>query len=184
MSDLFVEPKLCSICNIEHPYCFDLEYLITDKFSDHDKKGKIGCYDCLKKGEFEFWHDTEFGLLDEKGLRKVYSHNIENPPVLSEQILNEMKRTPQIVTYQQELWLTHCNDFMIYKGTWQPLDFYRSSPTGNGRDLFLEMTDKDLSHLWDESLEEGETLLESWYPTYYVFECRHCCKLRGYWDCD
>lgn len=184
MCDLLVEPKKCSICNTEHSYCFDLEYLITDKFSEDDKKGEIGCYDCLKKGEFEFWHDTEFGVLDKKGLRKVYNHNIENPPILSELVLTEMKRTPQIATYQQETWLTHCNDFMVYKGTWQPLDFYRNSPTGNGRDLFIEMTDKDLSHLWDESLEEGETLLETWYPTYYVFKCRHCGKLRGNWDCD
>lgn len=73
---------------------------------------------------------------------------------------------------------------MVYKGTWQPLEFYKNSPTGDGRDLFMEMTDKDLSHLWDESLDDGQTLLEQWYPTYYVFECRHCRRLRGNWDCD
>ena len=45
-------------------------------------------------------------------------------------------------------------------------------------DMFMEMTDKEINHLWDVSLEEGETLLEQWYPTYYVFECRHLRKLR------
>ena len=73
---------------------------------------------------------------------------------------------------------------MIYKGTWEPGDFYRNSKNGNGRDLFLEMTDQDLNHLWDESLEDGEIELKSWYATYYAFECRHCGKLRGNWDCD
>ncbi len=182
MSDLLDASQLCSICNQHNTHCFDLEYAICAMFSD--KAGKRGCYECLKKGEFEFWHDTEFGLLDEDGLTKVYNHNIENPPPLSADILTELRRTPQIITWQQELWLTHCDDFMIYKGTWQPTDFYRNSPTGNGRDLFIQMTDKDLAHLWEASSDQGQTLLESWYATYYVFECRHCGKWRGYWDCD
>ncbi len=46
------------------------------------------------------------------------------------------------------------------------------------------MTDEDLNHLWDESLEDGQSELRSWYITYYVFECRHCGKLGGNWDCD
>jgi len=45
------------------------------------------------------------------------------------------------VTWQQELWLTHCNDFMIYKGTWEPKDFIANRKSGNGKALFLEMTD-------------------------------------------
>lgn len=184
MSDLLEGRHQCSICNEEHDYCFDLEYSITDKFKEEEREGKVGCYDCLRKGEFEFWHDTEFGMLDETGLSKIYSHNMDNPPQLDDTTMLELRCTPQIVTYQQELWLTHCNDFMVYKGTWEPLDFYKNSPTGDGKDLFMEMTDKEISHLWDSSLPEGQTVLEQWYPTYYVFQCRHCKKLRGYWDCD
>ena len=184
MSGLLEGRNTCSICNNEQDYCFNLEYTITDKFTDEEKESKVGCYDCLRKGEFEFWHDTEFGMLDENGLSKVYSHNMDNPPKLDDETSSELRRTPQIVTWQQEVWLTHCNDFMIYKGTWDPLDFYRNSTDGNGRDLFLEMTNKDMNFLWDESLQEGQILLQEWYPTYYVFECRHCDKLRGYWDCD
>lgn len=184
MGDLVKGRNQCSICNNEHDYCFDLTYSITTKFNDEEKEGKMGCYDCLRNGAFEFWHDTEFGMLNERGLSKVYSHNADNPPILDSKILSELKRTPQIITYQQEVWLTHCNDFMIYKGTWEPLDFYKNSATGDGKELFMEMTDEDFRHLWDASLEEGQTLLEQWYPTYYVFECRHCKKPRGYWDCD
>ncbi|MGE5107321.1 MAG: hypothetical protein ACM3H8_07240, partial [Sphingobacteriales bacterium] len=76
------------------------------------------------------------------------------------------------------------NDFMIYAGIWEPLDFYTNSKTGDGRDLFMDMTDKEINHIWDFSLEKEEKILEEWDVAYYVFECRHCGKLRGYWDCD
>jgi len=184
MSDLLEGTHLCSLCGHESETCFEIDYAITDKFSEDEKEGKIGCIDCLRKGEFEFWHDTEFGMLDENGLKKVYNHNIDNPPPLKNDKLIELRRTPQIVTWQQELWLTHCNDFMTYKGTWEPSDFNKNSKSGNGKELFLEMTDKEINHLWDDSLEEGETNLNEWYATYYVFECKHCGKLRGNWDCD
>lgn len=183
MSDLLDKQGLCSICG-KTDFCFELDYTITNVFSDDDKEGKIGCYSCLREGQFEFWHDTEYGMLDENGLQKVYNHNQDNPPTISSEILTEMRRTPRLLSWQQELWLTHCNDFMIYKGTWTPKDFYTNSTDGDGRGLFMSMTDKELNDLWDESLPEGQTKLEEWYPTYYVFECSHCGQLRGNWDCD
>jgi len=183
MSDLLDKQGQCSICG-KTDFCFELDYTITNEFSDENKEGKIGCYSCLREGKFEFWHDTEYGMLDENGLQKVYNHNQDNPPAISSGILTELRRTPRLLSWQQELWLTHCNDFMIYNGTWTPKDFYKNSKEGDGRGLFMSMTDKELNHLWDESLQEGQTKLEEWYPTYYVFECTHCGKLRGNWDCD
>ena len=91
---------------------------------------------------------------------------------------------PQIVTWQQELWLTHCNDFMAYIGTWEPRDFYANTLGGDGRALFHEMTDKHYRHLWDESARPGSQRLESWRATFYAYRCLHCGKLRGNWDCD
>jgi uncharacterized protein CbrC (UPF0167 family) len=167
--DSFIEQKMvCSICGNEND-CFELEYSITEEFKDDDKEGKAGCIDCLKMGLFRFWHDTEFGVLDENGLTKVYKHNAANPPLIAESVLEEMRRTPRIQMWQQERWLTHCNDFMIYKGTWTPKDFYANSKDGNGRQLFIDMTDTDENHLWDDSLSEGETELEEWYPMYFLF---------------
>jgi len=72
---------------------------------------------------------------------------------------------------------------MIYKGTWEPKDFYNNCSDGDGRKLFMDMT-SEYQNLWDDSLSEGETVLDEWYATYYVFECTHCGKLRGNWDCD
>ncbi len=182
MSDVILDKSVCSICG-KTDFCFDLSYAITAKFDEKEKEGKIGCRNCLSEGRFEFWHDTEWGLLDEDGLKKVYLHNQQNPPAVGVEILTELRRTPRIATCQNEIWLTHCADFMIYKGTWEPSDFYANSKEGDGKKLFLEMTDTEGNHLWSESLPEGETKLEEWYATYYVFECRHCGKLRGNWDC-
>ncbi len=183
MSDLVDIKTTCSICG-KIDNCFELDYALTNEFNQNEKEGKVGCYACLREGKFGFWHDTEFGMLDENGLSKVYNHNMDNPPAIPQDLLKEMLRTPRIVTWNQELWLTHCNDFMIYKGTWEQKDFYSNSQNGNGRKLFLEMTNEDLLHLWDESLDEEQEKLVEWHATYYVFQCRHCNILRGNWDCD
>jgi uncharacterized protein CbrC (UPF0167 family) len=183
MSDLLEGTHICSICGSEDR-CFDLEYSITNEFQEDAKEGKAGCLNCLQNGRFEFWHDTEFGVLDENGLKKIYKHNIDNPPPIDPNILIDLRRTPQILTWQQEFWLTHCDDFMVYIGIWEPKDFYTNSKDGDGKRLFMEMTDDEYNNLWDDSLEEGQTRLDEWYPSFYVFECRHCGKLRGNWDCD
>ena len=183
MSPLFNGDAPCSLCGGVGP-CFQLEYALCDSLSADDKESALGCFSCLKASHFEFWHDTEIGLLDEKGLTHVYNHNQPPPADFPASALLELRRTPQIGTWQQELWLTHCNDFMAYVGTWAPRDFYANAPGGDGRALFFEMTDKDYRRLWDQSLRPSAKLLESWYATYYVFRCLHCGKLRGNWDCD
>jgi uncharacterized protein CbrC (UPF0167 family) len=95
---------------------------------------------------------------------------LEPPPDFPESAIIELRATPRISTWQQEFWLVHCKDFMAYIGTWEPKDFSRNSTEGDGRALFLEMTD-DLNHLWDSSLPPGANRLESWYATYYAFRC-------------
>ena len=183
MNGLVNDKSICSICG-KTGDCFELDYVITAVFNEDEKEGKLGCFSCLKEGRFEFWHDTEYGMLDENGLRKFYNHHMSNPPSIAADRLIELRRTPQIVTWQQELWLTHCDDFMVYTGTWTPQDFYLNSPNGDGKALFMSMTDTKLNRLWDDSLRENETILKHWHPTYYVFECSLCGKLRGNWDCD
>jgi uncharacterized protein CbrC (UPF0167 family) len=182
MSGLRQDECVCSLCG-ETGQCFELDYAICPELGE-EKEGKFGCFACLRAGRFEFWHDTDIGLLDENGLTRVYSHNQPAPPGFPDTALVALRRTPQFVTWQQELWLTHCNDFMVYQGTWKPQDFYRNAPDGDGRALFLKMTDH-YPNLWDDSLLlKGETQLSSWHATYYVFRCRHCGTLKGNWDCD
>jgi uncharacterized protein CbrC (UPF0167 family) len=181
MNGLREDECVCSLC-ANTGRCFELDYTICPELGD-EKEGKLGCSDCLNAGRFEFWHDTDIGLLDENGLTKVYNHNQPAPPEFSKAALVALRRTPQFVTWQQELWLTHCNDFMVYQGTWEPQDFYRNAQDGDGKALFLKMTDH-YPNLWDDALIEGETELTGWHATYYVFKCRQCNTLKGNWDCD
>ncbi len=182
MAGLVEGERQCSLCG-GSGVCFELDFAICDEFKDEEKEGKFGCVNCLKSGRFEFWHDTDVGVLDKNGLTKAYNHNKVPSPDFPDSALTELRRTPQFLTWQQELWLTHCNDFMVYQGTWEPKDFYQHSTTGDGRALFYEMTE-EWQNLWDDSLPQGETILKEWYATYYVFKCRRCNKLRGNWDCD
>ena len=178
MSALVEGDASCSLCG-QRSRCFRLEYTLCTSLTSDAKESAIGCFECLRKGRFEFWHDTEIGVLDEYGLTHEYNHNQPPPPDFPPSALVELRRTPQIVTWQQELWLTHCNDFMAYTGAWEPKDFYANAPGGDGRALFLEMTDKVYRHLWDESLPPGAQRLESWHATFYAFRGLHCGKALG-----
>lgn len=170
----------CSLCGQRGPL-FELEDAHCPSLAPDAKESALGCFECLQKGLFEFWHDTEIGLLDEDGLTHFYNDHNPPPPDFPASALVELRRTPQIVTWQQESWLTHCNDFMAYIGTWEPEDFYANAPSGDGRALFLEMTNNN--NLWDKSLQAEAERLENWYATFYAFRCLHCGKLRGNWDC-
>lgn len=176
--------RSCSLCKADGP-TFSLDFAIVEgKQQSWDTRG-LGCYDCLRSGHFEFWHDTDIGLLDETGLAHVYRHNGTPPSGFPSSALVELRRTPQIVTWQQELWLTHCCDFMVYIGTWEPSDFYANAPDGDGRALFLRMTtEAHYPNLWDDVALEDGGRLEAWHATYYVFRCLHCHALAGDWDCD
>lgn len=182
MSHLMGE-AVCALCGAAGP-CFSLSYAHCPELPDGERERAAGCEACLHAGRFEFWHDTEIGMLDETGLTHVYKHNREPPADFSLAALVELRRTPRIITWQQEIWLTHCRDFMIYQGTWDPADFRAHAPDGDGKRLFREMTDDEDAHLWEESLADGESDLDSWHAAYYVFRCAHCGKLRGNWDCD
>ncbi|MFL5331408.1 MAG: CbrC family protein [Gemmataceae bacterium] len=178
MSDLVERDVACSLCG-QPGRCFRLEHALCPSIALDAKETGVGCFDCLRQGRFEFWHDTDIGLLDENGLTHVYNHNQSPPPDFPASALVELRRTPQIVTCQQELWLTHCNDFMAYIGTWDREDFYAHAPGGDARALFHDMTDEDYRHLWDESLPPAAERLESWHATFYAFRCLNCGKLRG-----
>lgn len=164
---------------------FQLEFALCPDLSDAERDGKYGCADCLWVGRFGFWHDTDIGLLDDKGLTHVYKHNGTPPDGFSQEALVALRRTPQFLTWQQELWLSCCKDFMAYIGTWGPGEFAKRAPDGDGRKLFFAMTrDESLRPLWDHACPEGEAAPSNWCATYYAFQCRHCSALAGYWDCD
>ncbi len=167
----------CSLCG-KTERCWELDFLICEELSDDEQDGELGCEDCLRAGRFLFPHNTEIGTLTEEGLIEEYSSHSAPPPDFPVEALVELLRTPIYSTWQEEVWLTHCNDFMTFVGTWAPADFEREAEDGDGRSLFLAMTEPELNFLWDDGIsDEGH-----WCATYYAFQCRQCETRRGHWD--
>jgi uncharacterized protein CbrC (UPF0167 family) len=183
MCDLEPAPQACDLCGERRP-CFRLggATLTTPRTGP---KLSVGCVACLKSGRFYFGHDTEAGLTDGARLRREYDRHrrVAIPP----QAVIELGRTPGYPTWQQSPWLVHCDDFMAYLGEWKPADFHRSAPEGDGRALFIAMTDGDNAReFWDGATAGSDGLAndapESWAVTYYAFRCLHCDVLRGNYD--
>ena len=162
MDCLCEEQRKCTLCG-RYGFCFHLMWTNWVELRLRGLDGRhVGCVECLKEGRFEFWPDTdtEYGNLPAEAFE-------------------EFARTPGIVGWGYRDWFTHCNDFMSYQGKWEPEDFYKNAPDGNGRALFMEMTDEG-KNLWDEHLADGETKLKQWPVEYFVFKCLHCSKFKGY----
>lgn len=168
MAQLAKGQQSCSFCG-QRALCFQLD------------GAKRGCFPCLRRGHFTFDHNTEIGLLTPQGMERLYGSEKGISDQFDRAAFAALLKTPRFTTWQEEEWLIHCNDFMIYLGEWKPQDFRRNAKDGDGRRLFLEMTDK--AHLWDEATPGGAREPEDWYASYYAFKCRRCGALRGYWDC-
>lgn len=184
----------CDLCG-KTTACFSLDFADCEelfptggRLSSDQRQGKLGCYDCLCIGRFEFSHTTEVGtLLSPRFLQQYPDLDLPLPPVeFPKSAITQLRRTPTYISWQGEEsspWLVHCGDFMVYLGSWQPADFLRNAPNGDGRALFIEMTDPEQCELWDAAARDrGEEHPSDWYAAYYAFRCRHCGKLRGQWD--
>jgi len=149
------------------------------------------CLDCLSQKKHQVTsQDTELGIV-ENGILNVWDSKSDSfkpgrpPTTFRDDALQEICYTPMFEALQQCTYLTCCNDFMAYIGRWVPSDFMKRKPSDNGKSLFQQMTgDEQIEWIWDQSIKESrvdEWALGAWY---YAFECLHCEKLRGYWDCD
>jgi uncharacterized protein CbrC (UPF0167 family) len=165
---------------------FDLDAAIRVAHDERKNSSMFGCPECLLAGRFGFAHNTDVGTLGEAGLRREYPNHRAAPPAFRPDAVETLRRTPDVLRWQYEPWLTHCDDFMAYVGTWRPSDFVRNAPNGYGRSLFLRMTrEPDLRHVWDAECPAGATVPpDSWHPVYYAYRCLHCGELAGNWDCD
>lgn len=96
---------------------------------------------------------------------------------LSGEIISEVtERTPGFISWQQEKWLTHCND---------ACEFHGDLEVSEAKNL----TDKEIDTLCVESemnLEDIEEILKHYEkggnPAVYKFICHHCREIRLYTD--
>ena len=185
MADVASGEPACSLCG-RPGLCFALEFTECPEMDEAEREEAVGCVACLKAGRY-YWpyRELDVGSLTPTGLvlhRRAGGASAEEPPAIPASAQEEMRRTPNLAWWQESLWLTHCSDFMVYLGRWLPQDFHDRSPSGDGRDLFGQMTADDDHCWWDRRVRAGERGLEGWYCTYHAFRCRHCRCLRGYCD--
>ena len=129
-----------------------------------------GCMDCLRQGRFTVWHFTEAGDIE----AGVLVSNEDPRLTISEEAISELSRTPSFWTFQQAVWLCHCNDFMAYLGEWSRDDFNQNAPDGDGQSLYAQV----------ERMEPGEEWSDLWDNGFYLFRCLHCGKMRSFSDQD
>ena len=97
---------------------------------------------------------------------------------IKQDIVREVcERTPSFISWQQERWLSHCDDACEYLGDASKSDLLALS--GEDLDDFLknEYLDKDA---WNGILKNYE---KGGNPAIYKFRCRFCGKNQYYMDC-
>ncbi|RPH31399.1 MAG: hypothetical protein EHM93_13675 [Bacteroidales bacterium] len=157
----------------------------TKFFLYPDREIKKCCLDCLLRMEFYFTHDTEKGFVTYENLPIHIAEEININKYVSSESISKLLITPNYSNIQGDNWKLHCDDFMNFIGIWEPLDFTNNSPDMNGKKLFLEMTDENYNHLWEECELEDNERDKCWIDVqYYAFQCTKCGKLKGYWNCS
>ncbi len=117
------------------------------------------CPACIADGSFAARYDAEF--TDAAALEGL-------EPVVVDEVT---RRTPGFAGWQQEQWMTHCDDAAAYLG-----------PVG-----FQELIDhpQALEQLRDDMGDEDvQDLSRDGSPTAYLFRCRHCGVELANWDVD
>jgi uncharacterized protein CbrC (UPF0167 family) len=161
-------------------------------FPDIANNEILCCYSCLRAGKAAIAKDTELGLITWESAVEGVTHGIpelnhsdfEMVPRgdvwvgarLPSEVMLELLGTPIYSTWQGDCWLFCCKQPMVYVGNWDKKDFTRNAPDGNGRALFERTVPDFQSKMWDVQFWDG--------PSYYVFRCSHCGRLRSHWDMD
>ncbi len=101
--DLFVEKEgVCSVCNEKR----NLKY--ESSFYSIDEPEYI-CPWCIANGKAAEKYDGDFN--DYCGIEGVSPDPSEPAPTIPKEMLNEIcTKTPSYFSWQQEEWLTHCNE--------------------------------------------------------------------------
>ncbi len=165
------------------------------------EKGKILL---IEYDDFDLNIEKSAEMSEEKAIQyfKEFQENIKHttkecsiPQGFNKKVLYDIGFTPTIAMFQGGQYLSHCNDFMVYIGRWNPCDFEKNSVDGDGRKLWMKMIiDEDYDYLWDQTMEDIKKYGDEWaqYENsgwsegawVYIFKCKHCNDLKCSWDCD
>lgn len=151
----------CECCGLSKGYKAESTIYAIDEI-------EIICPWCISDGSAAKKFDGEFSD----------SHPLLSNGIDKEIVKEVCERTPSFISWQQERWLSHCNDACEFHGDAQKSDL--ESLEGEQLETFLkeEYISKDLWPSIVQSYVPGNNL------AVYKFRCRHCGQNKFYTDCD
>ncbi len=150
------EPVVCDCCEKETSV-----YYSNPFFSEEDIEAL--CPWCISSGKASKKFDGEF--------QDSYSiEDISNQEAIDEVVL----RTPGYSGWQQEVWLSHCDDLCAFVGY----------PTAEKIEELWEELKEDIENSNFQDKEEFLTAISSESIGAYLFQCLHCGKHRLHIDYD
>lgn len=147
-----LEPGRCSSCGLDRGYVYKGPIYAIEEPDPP-------CPWCIADGSFAARFDAEF--TDPAPLAGL------DPAVIEE----VTRRTPGYAGWQQEQWLTHCNDAAVFLGA-VGYEELLAHPEA------LELLRQDMGD------DDVQGLSRDGSPTAYLFRCRHCGVELADWDVD
>lgn len=166
--DLFEKTEgICSICNQKR----NIKY--TSSFYSIETPEYI-CPWCIADGKAAKIYDGSFN--DYCGIEGVSPDPNNPPPTIEKSLLLEITdKTPSYTSWQQEQWLTHCNEPCAFIG-------YADSKI---IEPILEELNEDIERNWGFDSEHIKNhLTTDGHLVGYLFQCTKCKQHRLHVDCD
>lgn len=158
------DEDICSICNEER----NIRY--TGSFYSIDEPDYI-CPWCIADGSAAKMYDGEFN--DYCGIEGVSPNPKDPKPKISKELLLEItKKTPSYKSWQQERWMTHCNE---------PCAFIGYADTETIEPLWEELKDDIEKNRYGTDFIKSN-LSKDGSLVGYLFQCLHCNQHRLHVD--
>lgn len=157
---------ICDVCNKKR----DLKY--NSSFYSIEEPEYI-CPWCIANGSAAEKYNGEFN--DYCGIEGVSPDPNDAEPAIPEKLLLEVtNKTPSYTSWQQEAWLTHCNE---------PCAFIGYADTKTIEPLLDELKE-DIENNGYEADFIRKYLSKDGHLVGYLFQCVNCGKHRLHVDCD
>jgi uncharacterized protein CbrC (UPF0167 family) len=160
--NLKLSDKICACCEKARGYIY-----IASVYSTYDLDESI-CPWCIADGSAAEKFNATFSD----------AHPLWKSGIPEEVIQEVVKKTPGFITWQQEVWLSHCNDACEFHG---------------------DLAKQEAKYLEDEAIkkfciendldeEDGREIVQYYEKggdlAIYKFVCRHCGEIKLYTDCS
>ncbi len=157
----------CSVCKEKRKLKYNSSFYSIDT-------PEYICPWCISNGKASEKYDGEFN--DYNGIEGVSPDPSDPVPTLpAEQLLEVCCKTPSYVSWQQEQWLSHCNE---------PCAFIGYADTETIQPLLDELKDDIEQNIGFDPSFIKEHLSKDGHLVGYLFQCIKCKTHRLHADCD